>query len=92
MERIARERLLGIIGAREDQADRIVLDLAAEPWKATLSELAARKEQVLGQLKSSGMFMDVECDDHGGFTRRENAPGWAPPDWVMRAKRKDEES
>jgi hypothetical protein len=90
VERVGRERLLGIRGAREEAWGGIRVDLVPEPWNAGFKELEAAKEVAMEQLRPSGMFMEVGFKDDGGFTKKEPAPKWTPPDWVMRAKRKDE--
>jgi hypothetical protein len=90
--RIGRDLLLGVDGAVEEEGGIVRVDLAAEPWNASFKELAPRKAEVIAHLRPSGMFMDVECDDRGGFKKRDPAPRWTPPDWVLRAKRKDETS
>jgi hypothetical protein len=88
--RIGRGLLLGIDEAVEQEGGIVRVDLTPEPWNASFKELAPRKVQVMAHLRPSGMFMDVECDDRGGFKKTDPAPKWTPPDWVLRAKRRDE--
>lgn len=89
VERIGRARLLGLEGARESESGVIRIDLLPEPWNASLVDLARRKEEVMDHLRPSGMFMDVEIDDNGDYTKMSPAPQWTPPDWTLRLKRKD---
>lgn len=89
VERIGLDLLLGIEGAVEQEGGILRVDLVPEPWNASFKALASRKAEVLARLRPSGMFMDVACDDHGGFKKRDAAPKWTPPDWTLRLKRKD---
>lgn len=90
IERIGRERLLGISGAHEEDWGGIRLDLHSEPWSAGFKELAARKDEVMRELQGCGMFRSAEWSPDGQLVKNEAAPSWTPPEWVMRAKRKDE--
>lgn len=84
-QRIGRERLLGTEGSCEQPSGAIRLDLAPEPWAAGFAELSSKKELAMKHLRPSGMFVDAEFNDSGGFTKRTPAVSWTPPDWVMQA-------
>lgn len=89
VERVGRARLLALEGARESESGVIRVDLLPEPWSASLVDLVRRKQEVMHYLRPSGMFMDVEIDERGKYTKTDPAPKWTPPDWTLRLKREN---